>query len=252
MAINSYNIADSTQTAGHNVRVTISWPGNNHHPLPLHQHRPISSPTSLNMALAFGSSTISTYSTRFPIRISPRTSTHAPTVVAVKKRVVFATTVETSIRPPTVQFDIPYTTIELFFRTEISTLLRSRHDTPSVQLVLDDVPTVALPSLRLYIERINDHVKYVAPSCHPFFLLSVSSVHRQLTPAESTTAPRQKSSSFPAPAPSTTSWLASAAKSWPWSTATTTPSPPTTQPTKSSKTVTQVRSLKIPRRVLKY
>lgn len=115
------------------------------------------------MDLTSGSSSVDTSSsTHFPIRISPSTAAHAPPIVAVRRRVAFAPTAEILILspPPTVQFDIPYNTINRFFRNEAQTL-QARFDTPSVHLVLDDVPSAALPSIRVYIENINDHAKYV-------------------------------------------------------------------------------------------
>lgn len=105
------------------------------------------------MALAFRSATRYISSPRFTIRVPP-TTTHTvnqPTASV-------ATRAPTPSRTP-VQFDIPYTTIDIFFRTDVTALLHARHDTPSIQLVLDNVPFAAVPTLRAYIESINEHVK---------------------------------------------------------------------------------------------
>ncbi|KAL0633476.1 hypothetical protein Q9L58_007646 [Maublancomyces gigas] len=107
------------------------------------------------MALTFGSSSPYSSYARHPTRVP------APTVAAaVKKHVTFTAAAE--VLPPavaaTVQFHIPYTTIDLFFRPEMMIPL-AYPDTPPIYLVIDDVPAVALPDIRLYIEKINEHAK---------------------------------------------------------------------------------------------
>lgn len=73
--------------------------------------------------------------------------------------------------PPlgTVEFDNIYTTIDHFFHPDMMLSIGS-HDAPLVYLVLDAIPTAELPTIRHYIQSINDHAKY-APLCPLLSLL---------------------------------------------------------------------------------
>lgn len=120
-------------------------------------------PPSVKMALASGHSASypSYYSARYPIHSSTSIAVHSSTVVAVKKRVNASSIAGTLIPQVTIQFQIPYTTIDMFFRSDMMVTLASR-DTPPIYLALDDVPAAAVPTIRLYIESINRHAKYVS------------------------------------------------------------------------------------------
>lgn len=146
------------------LRVTLNW---------FHQHHKQTNTSTSSYSTrdkempAFGPSTSapsssSSFSSRYSLRISNHSTVPASTVIAVEQHAPLVTTPDTTtpLPNPLVQFEIPYNTIDVFFHDKMMLSLASS-DTPPVYLVLDAVPSAALPTIQLYIESIAERAKYL-------------------------------------------------------------------------------------------